>query len=665
MGAVLLNGLGLSNKLFCQKKILFRFNADYDLTSLLQTPVTISNVNINERTEDSEELARGADGWGYSTRNTAYFYTDSSSIRSIDNISISLFGAVELSGELWLKPISSDGALFYWDDSSKAHGFSLFIEQGKLTFRARFMSEVYNLTTVTELELNTWTHINWTCAVKNDSIRQEIYVNGTQQVEKKQLLISPVGFVTLNAPVTLGFSFETELPVQQFLGEMYAVNFKSYIPGNSYLTTPIPKDGSAYSGIANYHGYALDSQKQNVDLRISINPTPVIATAFVPYLNDEFIPQGITNKYEDEDYQQTDSLVYISMYHKTVEGTIRLKRSIIVEIDPGDNYRVRRCFRLKGALQTNHNGGIAYKNGYIYVASSGNIERYQLPEFEGGGAEKYQDLTTVYTNLYQVQSKASFVTYFQDSVWVGDYRTSNEATPYLYGYALDTQGNVVISVSPKIYRLPYQTQGVAWKIYNDTKYLFISTSGGDAGSKISRCHVNKLSRTSSPQADTVFNLPAGGEDLSFDGNSNLLNVSESGAQFFQKRFSPWKTFYPFIFIISEAKLFRDIAVSSVKMAPGKTTPNSFQLFQNYPNPFNQHTIIEFEVNKPSDVKLELYNMLGQTVKLLCNRFVEAGYYRFVWDGMDQNSKLVPGGIYFYQIRTGEKKAVMKKMIFLK
>ena len=663
--ATLIQCLLLQNDLFSQKKLLFRFNADYSLDSPLQTPATTKNVNINERVDDSEELARGTDGWDYSTRNTAYFYKDSSFIRSMDNISMSLFGAVDLSGELWLKPFSQNGTLFCWDDSTSQHGICVFIQNGTITSRCRFVNEVYNLTTPTKPQLNKWVYINWTCAVKNDSIKQSIYFDGILQIERSQSLISTVGFVTLNAPVSLGFSDESNIPVQQFSGEMYAVNLKSYIPENTYLTTHIPGDGSAYFGIVNYHDYPLNSGIKPIDLRITSNPTPVIKTIFVPYLNDEFIPQGITNSHEDEDYQNADSMIYISMYHKTVAGDIRTKRSIIVEIDPGKNCKVRRCFQLRGAQQANHNGGIAFKNGYIYVASSGHIERYQLPDYEGEDSEKYQELTSTYSNLFQVQSKASFMTYFQDSVWVGDYRRAGEATPYLYGYPLNDQGAVLTTVTPKRYRLPLQTQGVAWKIFDGEKYLFISTSGGDAGSKISRCHFTKLSRTAIPEPDTVFNIPAGGEDLSFDVQGNLLNVSESGAKYFQKRSSPWKTFYPFIFIISEDELFRDIQVSSVELAKKTELLPTFQLYQNYPNPFNTHTVIEFYVRESKEIQLQIYNLLGQQIRTLIDRTNEAGHHRVVWDGSDSNNEPVPGGIYFYLIRSGNKFVAKRKMILLK
>ncbi len=88
-------------------------------------------------------------------------------------------------------------------------------------------------------------------------------------------------------------------------------------------------------------------------------------------------------------------------------------------------------------------------------------------------------------------------------------------------------------------------------------------------------------------------------------------------------------------------------------------PNSFLLKQNYPNPFNPKTFIDFDIPKESDVKLTIYNSLGEITDILVDQSLKAGSYRVDWD-----ANKFASGVYFYSINAGEFYE-SKKMIFLK
>jgi len=62
------------------------------------------------------------------------------------------------------------------------------------------------------------------------------------------------------------------------------------------------------------------------------------------------------------------------------------------------------------------------------------------------------------------------------------------------------------------------------------------------------------------------------------------------------------------------------------------TPAKFELKQNYPNPFNPETVIEFDLPKSSDVKLIVYNSLGQVVEKLVDEYLSSGSYRVKFNG---------------------------------
>ena len=89
-----------------------------------------------------------------------------------------------------------------------------------------------------------------------------------------------------------------------------------------------------------------------------------------------------------------------------------------------------------------------------------------------------------------------------------------------------------------------------------------------------------------------------------------------------------------------------------------------KLGQNYPNPFNPETTINFSMKESGHVTLEIYNIKGQRVKTLINEFRDAGYYRAIWDGTDDNRILVSSGIYLYKMNEGYQ-IMLKKMLLVK
>ncbi|MFZ0454363.1 MAG: alpha/beta fold hydrolase [Ignavibacteriaceae bacterium] len=88
-------------------------------------------------------------------------------------------------------------------------------------------------------------------------------------------------------------------------------------------------------------------------------------------------------------------------------------------------------------------------------------------------------------------------------------------------------------------------------------------------------------------------------------------------------------------------------------------PKFYLLEQNYPNPFNPTTVLKYEIPKSSNVKLTIYNELGQLVKTLVNEEKSPGTY-----SVNFNAGSLSSGIYFYTIKAGDFYET-KKMILLK
>ena len=77
-------------------------------------------------------------------------------------------------------------------------------------------------------------------------------------------------------------------------------------------------------------------------------------------------------------------------------------------------------------------------------------------------------------------------------------------------------------------------------------------------------------------------------------------------------------------------------------------PNDFALDQNYPNPFNPTTSIKYSLPEETHVKLTIYDLLGNEVKVLVDENKPAGTYTAKFNGSELTS-----GIYIYRLQAGD------------
>jgi hypothetical protein len=91
----------------------------------------------------------------------------------------------------------------------------------------------------------------------------------------------------------------------------------------------------------------------------------------------------------------------------------------------------------------------------------------------------------------------------------------------------------------------------------------------------------------------------------------------------------------------------------------ESTPAEFKLLQNYPNPFNASTTIRYSLSEPSDVTIEIFDILGRRVSILQKGTQPAGYHQALWNAGD-----MPSGVYFYKMQAGEFSEI-NRMVLLK
>ena len=88
-------------------------------------------------------------------------------------------------------------------------------------------------------------------------------------------------------------------------------------------------------------------------------------------------------------------------------------------------------------------------------------------------------------------------------------------------------------------------------------------------------------------------------------------------------------------------------------------PTEVSLNQNYPNPFNPVTTLSFYLPESQEVKLSVFNVVGQPVAVLAEGTMSAGDHTFEWDATG-----LPSGMYIYQLEVANR-IMTRKMTLVK
>jgi hypothetical protein len=108
-----------------------------------------------------------------------------------------------------------------------------------------------------------------------------------------------------------------------------------------------------------------------------------------------------------------------------------------------------------------------------------------------------------------------------------------------------------------------------------------------------------------------------------------------------------------------ADIWYNPPATGISVDPIGNVADDFALEQNYPNPFNPSTTISYTLQKPSEVKIGVYDLLGHEVAMLVNGMKPAGTNTVQFDGSNLSS-----GIYIYKLQTVDQ-VMNRKMMLLK
>jgi hypothetical protein len=203
--------------------------------------------------------------------------------------------------------------------------------------------------------------------------------------------------------------------------------------------------------------------------------------------------------------------------------------------------------------------------------------------------------------------------------------------------------------------------------YTGVVFYAVDHSGGDDALAGGMCFTTEWE----PSLGIVFGLVQDSPDmvqgyeitpfsqwLTLDPMSGILGPSEDidltiTIDFTGDGIIPDTTYQAIITIYSNSPETPEIPVTVVFSPQNRVDdedydlPVEFSLFQNYPNPFNPSTEIKFGLPQQSDVRIEVFNILGQRVINLFDGRLPAGFHNVRWNASNSSS-----GIYYYKITAG-------------
>ncbi len=134
---------------------------------------------------------------------------------------------------------------------------------------------------------------------------------------------------------------------------------------------------------------------------------------------------------------------------------------------------------------------------------------------------------------------------------------------------------------------------------------------------------------------------------------------------------PFETIYPEskrVQVMEKILSFFQGSTSVATEQSETAAPHQFVLYQNFPNPFNPSTHIAYNLPERGDIRIEIFNSIGERVYWWRNANLAAGYHQWEWSGRNIDGQKVSSGVYFYRVIftdvAGHQFQASKKMILI-
>ena len=341
---------------------------------------------------------------------------------------------------------------------------------------------------------------------------------------------------------------------------------------------------------------------------------------------------------------------------------------------------------------------------YMNVAEGGNLFALSGSQNNGNtaildkttgtgtniGYSNYSDFTSIAINpntnqIYGLRSSTISSSLYRVNADSGDaYLLSDLDLPDLQSIAFDTLGNLFATstgadiysidtttfVDSLVVTMPVSRVTIAFNPLNNELWGSVRNPVGSPKDRIIKIDIESGDTTRVGQ--TGFSVNTIG--LTFDHLGNLFGIKGTGSAV-SDLFSIDTSNAAGTIIGStglqdlKALGYSLSGVPPVNVSDDEQLPTQFSLSQNYPNPFNPSTQIRFALPVSANVKITIFNLLGEVVKQLSSREMTAGNHTVSWNAEDAFGNKVSSGIYFYELNAngadGSRFSQVRKMMLLK
>lgn len=229
--------------------------------------------------------------------------------------------------------------------------------------------------------------------------------------------------------------------------------------------------------------------------------------------------------------------------------------------------------------------------------------------------------------------------------------------PYLFMTMLIFSFSILISRSFRVTQLPNGNVGSCANCH-------INEGGGGTRNTFGKTVESSFLSSPGSSGNVVWGPDLAAIDSDGDGFTNGEELQDPNGTWIQGQPAP-----------GNASLVTNPGNANSKPDPtsvfeNSVIPGQFVLLNNYPNPFNPSTNIIFNIAEVSRVKIEIYNLLGQNVKVLVNKIFAPGTFTETWSALDNSGNKVNSGIYIYRMTavtelTGKMFSDSKRMVLVK
>ena len=304
------------------------------------------------------------------------------------------------------------------------------------------------------------------------------------------------------------------------------------------------------------------------------------------------------------------------------------------------------------------------------------------------GSSNYTDLLAMAidpsTNqVYAVRSSVAGSTILRVNADQGDaYPLYQLPIPEIFSIAFDSSGALygllrngqlyTIDLEDGTYNLitTVECQRISMRFHPQTNELWGTVKNFLGNPKDQLVKINMATGDTTRFGRTGFNVNT--LDLAFDENGTLYGIKGSGALVSDLFTIDQTTGVGTLIGSTGIKDLTGLGYSPMVTAveeENEIVPSAFTLEQNYPNPFNPSTQIKFSLPVASNVKVVIYNLIGEVVTELVNTQMNSGVHSINWYANDNTGKKVSSGVYFYELKAngvdGSQFNQIKKMMLLK